>query len=120
MTAKSVQSLIEDIRLASEDGHEWVQAVRALCRKTLPAIEEQVKYGGILFASGGVRFAGVFAYRNHVSVEFVHGAAINDPYGQLEGAGKGRRHLKLRSASDIDDKHVAEYLELALAAAGGG
>ena len=120
MTAKSLQALLEDIRLLSEDGFQRVQAVRVLCRNLLPSIDEEVKYGGILFASDSVRFAGVFAYRNHVSVEFVQGAAINDPYGQLEGAGKGRRHLKLRSPSDIEDKHVAEYLGLALAAAGGG
>ena len=72
MTAKSLQALLEDIRLLSEDGFQRVQAVRVLCRNLLPSIDEEVKYGGILFASDSVRFAGVFAYRNHVSVEFVH------------------------------------------------
>ncbi|HET6828731.1 MAG TPA: DUF1801 domain-containing protein [Ramlibacter sp.] len=120
MAAKSIQALLEDIRLLSEDGHTMVQSVRALVKKTLKSVEEEVKYGGILFASGGVQFGGVFAYRQHVSVEFSHGASIRDPYGHLEGAGKGRRHVKLKAGDDIASKHLADYLKLALHAAGGG
>ena len=35
----------------------------------------------------------------------------------LEGTGKGRRHVKLMSASQIQDKKLAQYLSLALQAA---
>jgi hypothetical protein len=38
----------------------------------------------------------------------------------MEGAGKGRRHLKLRSLADIQAKRLAEYLPLAIQAARGG
>ncbi|WP_298013876.1 hypothetical protein [uncultured Aquabacterium sp.] len=41
------------------------------------------------------------AYKEYVSVEFGHGAKINDGLGFLEGAGKWRRHIKLKSASDM-------------------
>jgi hypothetical protein len=53
-------------------------------------------------------------------VEFGNGAAIVDPYGQLEGSGKGRRHVKLRAIEDMAAKHLAEYLKLALHAARAG
>ena len=55
----------------------------------------------------------------YVSVEFSHGARIHDTLGALEGAGKGRRHLKLRSVEDIAAKGLAAYLPLALEAARG-
>lgn len=116
---KSVPALLDDIRLLSEDGHALVQAVRALVRATLRNVEEEVKYGGILFSSDGVPFGGVFAYRQHVSVEFGVGAAIADPHGHLEGQGKGRRHIKLRTIDDLATRKLAEYLPLALRAAGG-
>jgi hypothetical protein len=119
MAAKSVQSLVEDIRLLSDNGYTLVQAVRSLVKQTLTNVQEEVKYGGILFASNGIGFGGVFAYKQHVSIEFGHGASITDPFGHLEGAGKGRRHLKLRTVEDIDGKQVAGYLILALRAAGG-
>ena len=116
VATKSVQTLLEDIRLVSETNHETVEAVRSLVKKTCKPCVEEVKYGGILFTCG-VQFCGVFAYKEHVSVEFGHGASIRDELGHLEGAGKGRRHLKLRSVQDIQGKKVALYLPLALKAA---
>jgi hypothetical protein len=116
MATKSVHSLLEDIRLVSETNHGIVEAVRTLIAKTFKGATEEVKYGGILFTSG-VQFGGVFAYKEHVSFEFGSGAKINDPFGHLEGAGKGRRHLKLKSVEDIKSKKLAEYLPLALHAA---
>jgi hypothetical protein len=120
MAVKSVQALLEDIRLLSEDRYELVEAVRALVKEKYKSATEEVKYGGILFATGGVEFGGIFAYTEHVSVEFGHGAAIVDAYGHLEGAGKGRRHLKLKSIEDIKSKELAKYLPLALVAAKNG
>jgi hypothetical protein len=118
MPIKSIQTLLEDIRLVSEERYATVEAVRALVKKTVTPFAEEVKYGGILFASG-VPFCGVFAYKEHVSVEFSHGARMEDTLGLLEGAGKGRRHIKLRSLDDIRNKKLAEYLPLALKAAQG-
>ena len=115
MPTKSVQTLLDDIRLVSEERYALVEAVRALVKKTFTPFAEEVKYGGILFASG-VQFCGVFAYKGHVSVEFSQGARIDDVYGHLEGSGKGRRHLKLVSIEDITSKQLAQYLPLALKA----
>ncbi len=118
MATKSVQALIEDIRLVSETNYEIVCAVRALVKRSFEPVAEEVKYGGILFTSQ-VQFCGVFAYKEHVSVEFGSGAKIKDAFGFLEGSGKGRRHLKLMSVQDIKHKRLAEYLLLAHSAASG-
>ena len=115
MKNQSVLALLEDIRLVSEQNYEIVEAVRGLVKKTIETTSEEVKYGGILFTSG-VQFGGVFAYKAHVSVEFRNGAKINDPFGFLEGTGKGRRHVKLLTISQIKDKKLAQYLSLALQA----
>jgi hypothetical protein len=113
---RTVQALLEDIRQLGEEQFQIVEAVRALVKKTLGPVSEEVKYGGILFASG-VPFGGVFAYKDHVSVEFSRGAAIEDQEGFLEGGGKGRRHIKLERVGDIKVKKLARYLPLALEAA---
>lgn len=114
--AKSIEALLADIRLLGEEQFQIVQAVRTLTNKSIQNLTEEVKYGGILFASGP-HFCGVFAYKEHVSVEFGHGAAIKDLDGFLEGSGKGRRHIKLKSVSDISAKNLTKYLLLALKAA---
>ncbi|MCP9860588.1 MULTISPECIES: DUF1801 domain-containing protein [unclassified Cyanobium] len=119
MAAKTVEALLDDVRLLSEEAYVLVQAVRSLTHETLGSISEEVKYGGILFMSAGLWFGGVFAYQQHVSVEFSKGALIVDPFGQLEGTGKGRRHVKLRCLDDVSSKHLAVYLKLAFQATGG-
>jgi hypothetical protein len=116
MATKSIQTLLEDIRLLGEEQYQVVMAVRALVAEQVKPLDEEVKYGGILFASG-LPFGGVFAYKAHVSVEFSHGASICDDLGHLEGAGKGRRHIKLSSLACIKSKQLAHYLPLALNAA---
>ncbi|MGT2666259.1 DUF1801 domain-containing protein [Streptococcus rifensis] len=66
-------------------------SVRERILQLVDTVDKEVKYGGILFAAPEP-FCGIFVYKQHVSVEFSHGAEIVDPYGLLEG--KSRRHLK--------------------------
>jgi len=61
------------------------------------------------------QIGGFFAYTGHVSFEFSHGAALDDPRGLLEGKGKFRRHLKLRNLKDIAEKDCLEFLKQAIA-----
>lgn len=119
MATKSVQELLDDVRLLGDEQLSLVESVRKVVKRTIPSVTEQVKYGGILFASG-VQFCGVFAYKQHVSVEFGGGAKIQDTRGHLEGVGKGRRHIKLHSSKDIEAKDLAHYLALALETARSG
>lgn len=119
VTKKSVNEIMGDIRLLGDEQFLLVESVRKLVKKILPSVTEEVKYSGIIFAEG-VQFCGVFAYRQHVSVEFSSGARIPDTRGYLEGGGKGRRHIKLNSTADIKAKDLAHYLPLALVAARSG
>lgn len=117
MAERSVSDFLEGVRVASEESHALVEAVRLTVQQSCRSITEEVKYGGLVFASDGVPFGGVFVYKRHVSVELSHGASIADPQGHLEGAGKGRRHLKLRRIDDIEAKDLATYVPLAVQAA---
>lgn len=116
MAKKTIQDLLTEIQLQSTEKHSIIESVRALVKSTFPAVTEEVKYGGILF-SLEVEFCGVFAYKEHVSVEFSKGAMITDSFGYLEGGGKGRRHLKFYNLTDISNKKLEHYLPLAFEAA---
>ena len=76
------------------------------------------KYGGTVFLTDpdrqGSVIAGVFADAGHVTVEFSKGANFDDQSGVLDGKGKARRHIKLRSVDDITDKNIAGFLDQAL------
>jgi len=115
MSSQSVSDWLDALRRNDELRYHLVEAVRQLALAAGPTITEQVKYGGVLFA-GSCGFCGLFSYTNHVTLEFGDGASLPDPHGQLEGKGKGRRHIKLAVIGDIETKHVREYIALAYAA----
>ena len=47
----------------------------------------------------------------HVTMAFDHGVDFDDPFGLLQGAGKRSRHVKLRTADDIDVAAITSYLQ---------
>lgn len=110
-----VQTLIDDIEMFDIDKFEILLKLRNIVFSCNPEILERVMYGGIMFSLGD-DFGGLFVRKKHVSFEFVFGVQMKDPNGVLEGVGKFRRHLKLRSLKDIEIKKVAYFVEQALAA----
>jgi hypothetical protein len=62
---------------------------------------------------GDAAFGYVNAFKSHVNVGFFQGAAIADPEGLLEGAGKFMRHVKLRPERDVDDTALMKLIETA-------
>jgi hypothetical protein len=72
---------------------------------------------------GDAAFAYVNAFSAHVNVGFFHGAALDDPAGLLDGAGKRMRHVKLRwgqpiDAAALDALIAAAYRDIRLRLAG--
>lgn len=113
MSDPKVEQLLHDLQLTHPDLHSLVQAVRGTVRSVAPKASERVMYGGILF-SAPEQFCGVFAYSAHVTMEFGRGAELEDTHGTLEGNGQFRRHIKLRTAADIESKHLKDYIAQAL------
>ena len=107
---QKVQEFLEDIMMINEEQYNILQKLREIVFKLHPKIEEKMKYGGIMF-SLEEDLGGLFVQKKHISFEFVNGFQFNDPDILLEGTGKYRRHLKLRSISDIDDKNVKKYVK---------
>lgn len=76
-------------------------------------------YGGtmveIIRGDPKTQIGGFFVYKAHVSCEFSHGASLDDPKQLLEGSGKFRKHIKLRSVEDISTKGFRGFLKQAIA-----
>lgn len=62
---------------------------------------------------GDAAFGYVNAFSAHVNVGFFHGAALDDPAGLLEGAGKRMRHVKLRWAQPVNAAALGELIAAA-------
>nr|WP_086938257.1 DUF1801 domain-containing protein [Thaumasiovibrio occultus] len=79
-----------------------------------PSLQQEIKYGGLVFLQAGDLIGGLFSYKQHVSVEFSHGAGFSDPTAALEGGGKHRRHLKIRTVDDITTIDVSSFIKQAV------
>ena len=107
-----VKQLLSDLRLTNPAGYKLAQEVRKAVYAAVPKASERVLYGGFMFAATA-QFCGVFAYTEHVSIEFGRGCDLKDPHRVLEGSGKLRRHIKVHALADIEAKHVRAYVRQA-------
>ena len=112
MNDEKVEQLLSDLRLTNTAGYDLVQEVRKAIYSAIPKASERVMYGGFMFATTA-QFCGVFAYTEHVSIEFGRGCDLKDTHRVLEGSGKLRRHIKVRTLADIKAKHVPDYIRQA-------
>lgn len=104
---------MQDLQLCADERYQIVNAVREIVLAQKLEIDESIKYGGIVFFRENELIAGIFAYSKHISLELGRGFELDDKYEVLEGKGQYRRHIKLYEISDIDNKHVAYYVQAA-------
>lgn len=113
---KEVQNFLEEIMATDQEKFAIVEKLREIISRNFKETKERIMYGGIMFSNeNGEDWAGVFVYKNHVSIEFGQGFKLDDPKKELEGSGKQRRHLKIKSISDIDEKNVSFFIKEAVA-----
>ena len=62
---------------------------------------------------GDAAFGYVDAFSAHVNVGFYQGAALDDPAGLLEGAGKRMRHVKVRWGQPVDAAALGDLIAAA-------
>jgi hypothetical protein len=107
---EQVEKYLEEIMLINDEQFNVLQKLREIVFNVNPKTNERIMYGGIMFSLND-DFGGIFVRKNHISFEFGNGFTMNDPDKLLEGKGKFRRHLKIRSLSDIDDKKVEFFVK---------
>ncbi len=107
----SVDNFLDDIALLKPEQSQLIASARAcFSDPKLPELAEGIKYGGIAYSLDGTLVGGIYPHQSHVSVEFSQGARFSDPEGLLEGKGKQRRHIKLRTLEDIDTMQLAGFI----------
>ncbi len=76
-------------------------------------VRELLQDGHPTACVGDAAFGYVDAFRAHANVGFFHGAALDNPAGLLEGAGKRMRHVKVRWAQPVNAAALNELIAAA-------
>ena len=82
-------------------------------RQCGPDVREVIADGQPTACVDDAAFGYVGAFTAHVSVGFFHGAALPDPAGLLEGAGKRMRHVKVRWGRPVDEAALTALITAA-------
>ncbi|MBN2518673.1 MAG: DUF1801 domain-containing protein [Candidatus Altiarchaeota archaeon] len=104
--SKEVEGYIEGQKSPQK---EILKRVRAIILKTLPSCEEKMAWGVPVFAGGKFYIA---AMKTRVHVGFAIGGLSEKEMGMFEGTGKTMRHIKIESLDGIDEKKLAELIEM--------
>ena len=105
-----VNEFMADLQSISPEKLEMVESIRKIFLSANQELIEDIKYGGLVFSLSNALIGGIYTYKEHISIEFSHGAGFADPSGMLEGKGKKRRHLKIVAKQDIDAKNVKAFV----------
>ena len=111
---EKVQKFLDEITMIDSEQYQTLNAMREIVFKIYPKTNERIMYGGIMFSLDTEDFGGLFARKNHISFEFSKGSIMKDPNKLLEGSGKFRRHLKIKSKEDVRNKNVDFFVKQAV------
>lgn len=92
-----------------------IGALERLVGATAPHLAKTVKWGQGCFADDGRHKVYIHAADDHVQLGFYAGSTLDDPEGVLEGSGKYVRHVKVRSAKDVDPEVLAGLIRQVVA-----
>ena len=88
---------------------QWFRAMRNCGDE----VRELLHDGCPVACLGDAAFAYVNAFTAHVNVGFFQGAALPDPGGLLQGAGKYMRHVKLKPGTPTDAAALSKLIDTA-------
>jgi hypothetical protein len=86
-------------------------SLRRVIKRSIPEAVGQLKWGNPTYSVNGKNVACIMHYSDHVNLGFFAGSKLKSR--RLEGTGKGLRHIKVRSKSDIDEKEFGRLLKSA-------
>lgn len=106
----TVSALIKRLDPAKQKN---LNAIRRIIKRAAPDLTEGIKWGNICYWRNG-NVIWFLAYRDYLDFGFFKGAKLTNPQKQLEGTGKGLRHIKIRSAKDIDPPYFTKLVKEAV------
>ena len=88
---------------------EICRKIRKLILQSFSGIEEEAKWGALVF--GGGKFY-VGALKDHVNVGFSIEGLNEKEIALFEGKGMTMRHIKIRTPEDIEKKQLSKLLRI--------
>lgn len=106
--AALIETWFDTLRPEQKD---LARRLRELVASTSPELQGSVKWGNLMFTYEGTHAVAVVMHRDHANLQFFNGVALVDRFPELEGTGKGVRHLRFRYRYPVDEELVREVVQ---------
>jgi len=93
------------------DQQDLARLLRDLVQASAPELVSSVKWGNLMFTHEGTHAVAIVMHKDHANLQFFNGAALAERFPELEGTGRGVRHLRFRYRYPIDEELVREVVQ---------
>lgn len=105
------QKVSDYIAQATPDQIELLENIRQLIHKSVPGVTEAIKWGFPVFAKTK-DFTYFRTAKQHITLGFYNIDRIENAEQLLEGTGKNMRHIKIKTASDLDEQQLKDWFQV--------
>ncbi len=92
------------------DQRDLARILRTLVQSASPELAQSVKWGNLMFTHEGTHAVAIVMHKDHANLQIFNGASLVDQFPELEGTGRGMRHVRFRYRFPVDEDLVRELV----------
>ena len=93
---------------------DTAQAMQKAIQTVAPHLRPEVKWGNLCFMNDNDNVMAIVLYKMHAHLQIFNGIQLVADFPELDGAGRGMRHIKFRYRQPINDLLVRELTQASL------
>ena len=106
--AALIETWFDNLRPEQRD---LARILRTLVQAASPELAPSVKWGNLMFTYEGTHAVAIVMHKDHANLQIFNGASLVDQYPELEGTGRGMRHVRFRYRFPVDEDLVRELVQ---------
>lgn len=87
---------------------DTAQAMHKAILAAAPHLRPEVKWGNLCFMNDGDNVMAIVLHKMHAHLQVFNGVMLVGEFPELDGAGKGMRHIKVRYRQPVNEQLVRE------------
>ena len=91
--------------------HDMARRLRSLVQSAAPELVPSVKWGNLMFTHEGTHAVAMVMHKDHANLQVFNGVSLIDRFPELEGTGRGMRHIRFRYRLPIDEDLVRQLVQ---------
>ncbi|RQP26215.1 DUF1801 domain-containing protein [Piscinibacter terrae] len=106
--AALIETWFDNLRPEQRD---LARILRALVQDASSELVQTVKWGNLMFTHEGTHAVAIVMHKDHANLQIFNGASLSDQFPELEGTGRGMRHIRFRYRYPVDEDLVREVVQ---------